>query len=85
MAGTTPEDAGAALAAVQHARTTVAEEVGLPRGYWWGMGVAWAGFGAVAELGNPWLTTAVTMVRLGKYHFTINCMFVATTKGPGAS
>jgi hypothetical protein len=61
MTGTTPEEAGAALAAVQQAQASVAEEVGLPRGYWWGMGAAWVAFGAVAELGNPWLTTAVTL------------------------
>jgi hypothetical protein len=70
MSGTTPEEASAALAAVQRARATVAEEVGLPRGYWWGMGVAWVGFGAVAELGNPWVTTAATL-GFGIVHSTI--------------
>ncbi len=61
MTGTTPEEAGAALAAVQHAQATVADEVGLPRGYWWGLAVAWVAFGALAELGNPWLTTVATL------------------------
>jgi hypothetical protein len=61
MSGTTPEEAGAALAAVQRAQSAVADEVGLPRGYWWGMAVAWVAFGAIGELGNPWVTTAVTI------------------------
>src|SRR5690242_20544993 len=61
MTRTTPEEASAALAAVQHAQSTVAGEVGLPRSYWWGMGVAWVAFGAVAELGNAWLTTVLTV------------------------
>src|SRR5262245_2283343 len=70
MSGTTPEAASAALAAVHHAQSTVAEEVGLPRGYWWGMGAAWVAFGAIAELGNPWVTTAVTL-GFGILHSTI--------------
>ncbi|SFC71229.1 hypothetical protein SAMN04487968_1105 [Nocardioides terrae] len=60
MSGTTPEEASAALAAVRHAQSTVAGEIGLPRGYWWGLGLAWVGFGAIAELGNPWVTTVAT-------------------------
>ncbi|MCL2542166.1 MAG: hypothetical protein FWE71_06865 [Nocardioidaceae bacterium] len=58
----TPDEADAALAAVERARADVAAEVGLPRGYWWGMGVAWALFGLLAEVGDPWVTTAVTLV-----------------------
>jgi len=48
----------------------VADEIGLPRGYWWGMGLAWVGFGAVAELGNPWVTTAAT-IGFGMVHSVI--------------
>lgn len=61
MSHTTPEEASAALAAVQHAQSRVTEEVGLPRGYWWGLGVAWVAFGAISDLADPWVAVAVTL------------------------
>jgi hypothetical protein len=43
-------EAGEALAAVARARRQVADEVGLPRGYWWGMAAGWVVLGAVGML-----------------------------------
>lgn len=61
MAGTTPEDAGAALAAVRRAQQAVAAEVGLPRLYWWGLGAGWVVLGVIAELDVTWLTSVATL------------------------
>jgi hypothetical protein len=58
----TPDQAQAALNAIGRARQTVAGEVGLPRGYWWVMAVAWVVLGALGTVGSPWLVTSATIV-----------------------
>lgn len=65
-----PAEAREALDAVTRARQQVAEEVGLPRVYWWGLAVGWAGLGALAELDHPWLTSVVTFA-FGTAHSAI--------------
>ena len=61
MENIAPEDASAALAAVGHARAQVAEEVGLPRWYWWGLAGA---------MGPGWLPLAATLA-FGAAHSTV--------------
>lgn len=60
MDGITPEQAGAALEAAERARHHVAEEVGLPRGYWWAMAAGWLLLGVLGSLAPPWPAVAAT-------------------------
>jgi hypothetical protein len=57
----TPEEARAALAAADSGRRAVADEVGVPAWYWWGLGAAWIALGVIADLDIFWLTIAVTL------------------------
>ncbi|ACZ32272.1 hypothetical protein Xcel_3272 [Xylanimonas cellulosilytica DSM 15894] len=57
----TPEEARAALVAADAGHHAVADEVGVPGWYWWGLGAAWIGFGVIADLDVFWLTIAVTL------------------------
>jgi hypothetical protein len=63
-------DAGDALAAVARARRQVADEIGLPRGYWWGMAAGWVVLGAIGDLGPAWLAIATTVL-FGAGHATL--------------
>lgn len=63
-------DAGDALAAVARARRQVADEIGLPRGYWWGMAAGWVVLGAIGDLGPAWLAIAATVL-FGAGHATL--------------
>lgn len=49
----TPEQARTALDTAERARQHVAEEVGLPRGYWWAMAAGWIVLGVVGSVA-PW-------------------------------
>lgn len=56
-----PEQARATLDAVDSAQRRVAEEVGLPRGYWWAMAAGWLVLGGVGQVGPLWLSVLVTV------------------------
>lgn len=64
-----PDQARAALEAADRARRQVAEEVGLPRWYWWALAAAWI---AVAALGyaSTWAGGIATTV-CGAAHATV--------------
>ncbi|MFW0785097.1 hypothetical protein AAFP35_11285 [Gordonia sp. CPCC 206044] len=62
MADMTPDQAREALAAADGARQRVADEVGLPRTYWWVMAAAWVILGVLGDLGPAWLATVATIV-----------------------
>lgn len=64
------DEAFEALATATRARRTVADEVGLPAAYWWGMGAGWIGLGALAQWGPPWLSTMAT-VAFGAVHSSV--------------
>ncbi|MER5780115.1 hypothetical protein ABT104_00065 [Streptomyces mobaraensis] len=49
-----PEQARTALDAVDSARRRVAEEVGLPRGYWWAMAAGWLVLGVLNTVLPGW-------------------------------
>lgn len=70
MENIAPEDASAALAAVGHARAQVADEVGLPRWYWWALAAGWVFVGAAGLAGSTWLPLAATLV-FGAAHATV--------------
>ncbi|UGQ13392.1 hypothetical protein LO772_07225 [Yinghuangia sp. ASG 101] len=54
MDNITPEQARTALDTAERARHQVAEEVGLPRGYWWAVAAGWVVLGVVGTVA-PWL------------------------------
>ncbi len=64
------DDARAALAATEAGRQAVAAEVGAPAWYWWGLGVAWIGLGAIADADIFWLTTVAT-IAVGAVHAAV--------------
>lgn len=57
-----PDEARAALEAVADARRRVADEVGLPRAYWWGMAAGWLGLGLLGEFAPTWVASAATFL-----------------------
>jgi hypothetical protein len=57
----TPEQAREALDVAAQARTKVADEVGLPRGYWWVLAAAWVALGVTGDVAPPWVATAATV------------------------
>ncbi|MFG2480645.1 hypothetical protein [Streptomyces fagopyri] len=56
-----PEQARIALDAADRARRQVAEEVGLPRGYWWAMAAGWVVLGVLGNLLPSWLAGIATV------------------------
>ncbi|MFF2550525.1 hypothetical protein ACFVUS_05965 [Nocardia sp. NPDC058058] len=61
MENVAPDQARAALEAAERARRQVADEVGLPRAYWWGMAAGWVVLGVIGDLGPQWLVIAATL------------------------
>lgn len=61
MGDTTPADARAALDAVDRATARVADEVGLPRWYWWLLAAAWICLGVIGDFGPEWLVITATL------------------------
>jgi hypothetical protein len=57
----TPQQAREALDAAAQARTKVADEVGLPRGYWWVLAAAWVALGVIGDVAPPWVASAATL------------------------
>lgn len=62
MDNVAPDQARAALDAVERARRHVAAEVGLPRGYWWAMAAGWVALGVIGDLGPQWLAIVATLI-----------------------
>ncbi len=70
MENMVPDQARAALEAAERARRQVADEVGLPRGYWWALAGGWLVLGVVGEWGPWWLITIATL-GFGMGHSTL--------------
>ena len=51
-----------ALEKADRARQQVANEVGLPRGYWWALAAGWLVLGVLGDVAPRWLTTVATIV-----------------------
>jgi hypothetical protein len=66
----TPQEAHAALAAIDRGRLRVVEEIDLPQWYIWGLALSWIGLGLLADLATPWITTVATFI-FGTVHSTI--------------
>lgn len=58
----TSGEASEALSAVDAATKRVADEVGLPRWYWWAMGAGWLGIGVITDVSPTWVASTVTFV-----------------------
>jgi hypothetical protein len=56
-----PDEARVALEAADRARRQVAEEIGLPRGYWWAMAGGWIALGVLGSETPAWLATTATV------------------------
>jgi len=63
----TPAEAREALDVVARARRQVADEVGLPRLYWWAMAVAWVLAGVLQEFG-PQVAVSILGLLFGTGH-----------------
>jgi hypothetical protein len=71
-----PDQARAALDIAEDARRNVADEVGLPRAYWWAMAAGWLALGVLGDVGPVWLATAAT-VAFGVGHSTLASRMLA--------
>ncbi|WP_405579660.1 hypothetical protein [Streptomyces sp. NBC_01190] len=56
-----PEQARGALDLVERARQEMAEEIGLPRWYWWGMAAGWIVLGTLGDVLPPWAAGMATV------------------------
>jgi hypothetical protein len=57
----TPEQAQAALDTVERSRRRVIDEIDVPGWYWASVGAGWIILGVIADLNQPWATTAATL------------------------
>jgi hypothetical protein len=70
QADVTPQEARAALEALDRGRLHIIEEIEPPRWYWWGLALGWVALGIVTDLGNPWLASAGTLL-FGAVHASV--------------
>lgn len=70
MDGIAADEARTALDAADRARRQVAQEVGLPRGYWWAMAGGWLLLGVIGSTAPPWAAGVATAV-FGAGHATL--------------
>jgi 4-hydroxybenzoate polyprenyltransferase len=66
----TPDEANAALHAVERERRTVIGQVALPAWYWWGLAVGWIALGVIADQKIAWLTSVSTLA-FGAIHSAV--------------
>ena len=66
----TREEAAAALVTVDRRRSRVAEEIGLPAWYWWGLALGWVAVGVASDLGPAWAAGAATLI-FGAVHASV--------------
>ncbi|MDI2129041.1 hypothetical protein [Yinghuangia seranimata] len=57
-----PDQARTALEAAERAQRQVADEIGLPRAYWWAMAGGWLLLGVLGTVASPWLAGAATLL-----------------------
>ncbi|KYH43830.1 hypothetical protein [Branchiibius sp. NY16-3462-2] len=70
MTNLDPEQAQGALQVAAAARRRVADELGLPRAYWWVMGLGWLGLGFISHYASPWVTVLAT-IAFGAAHASV--------------
>jgi hypothetical protein len=67
----TPQEALHALETAHRRRLGVIQEIGLPRGYWFGLAAGWIGLGVISDLQHTWLTAAATLA-FGAAHSAVS-------------
>ena len=70
QAQVTPQDARAALKAIDRDRMSVIDEIELPRWYWTGLALGWIALGFITDLKHPWITAAATLL-FGAVHASV--------------
>jgi hypothetical protein len=75
----TPAQAQEALAAVTRVRRQIADEVGLPRAYWWALAAGWLLLGVLGEFTPVWVATAATVL-FGAGHATFATRLLGGTR-----
>jgi hypothetical protein len=66
----TPDEASAALHAVERERRVVIDQVALPTWYWWALAAGWIVLGVIADQKITWLTSVAT-VAFGAIHSSV--------------
>jgi hypothetical protein len=66
----TPQEARAALDAIDRDRLRVIDEIDLPRWYWAGLALGWIALGFITDLKHAWITAAATLV-FGAVHASV--------------
>lgn len=62
MANLDHDQAQDALDAARRAQRAVAEQVGLPRAYWWALAAGWLILGLLGDFAPSWVATTATIV-----------------------
>ncbi len=62
MSGIDHNQARNDLEAARRAQQSVADEVGLPRAYWWILAAAWLVLGTLGDVAPSWASTAATVL-----------------------
>lgn len=70
-------EARVALHGVEGARQRVIEQIGMPWWYWWGLAVAWVGFGVLSDFASPWWITLPLLLAFGAAHSYVSSRLLA--------
>ena len=65
-----PSEARAMLDTVERERRRVADEIGVPRWYWWGLAAGWMGLAVLSDQNWAWVTLVATLA-FGAVHAAI--------------
>ncbi len=80
----TEAEARVALESVRKGRQQVAEEIGMPWWYWWGLAAAWILLGLLANFNTPWWVVTIATVAVGAAHATVSRRVFAGRQRTGA-
>jgi len=78
-----PDQARAALDAVERGRRAMIDRIGVPGWYWGAVAGGWVALGLISDLGAPWLSVAATLV-FGAAHASVAPRVVDGRHGRGA-
>jgi hypothetical protein len=79
----TEAEARLALESVRKGRQQVADEIGMPWWYWWGLAAAWIVLGLLANFNAPWWVVAIATVAVGATHATVSQRVLAGRQRTG--
>jgi hypothetical protein len=70
-------EARVALHGVEGAQQRVIDQIGMPWWYWWGLALAWVGFGVCSDLASPWWVTLPLVLAFGAVHSYVSSRLLA--------